>query len=114
MTTPTPTTTKTDTATTTAAPTNRANRPAPLVSWRELQVWSLDGALLDRDDALDALGTYRRNGAMAAWLVDPSGYGPDGAPRSGEGPELHEAGPSRYEIDWAGFDAAYDPHRGTR
>ena len=80
--------------------------PAPLVSWRELQVWGLDGALLDDADTRDALAEYRRTGAMTAWLADPADYGTDGEPLSGEGPELHEAGPAREEIDWAGFDAA--------
>lgn len=77
--------------------------PAPLVSWRELRVWGLDGSRLDGADARDALAEYRRTGAMAAWLADPSDYGPDGGPLSGEGPELHDAGPAREEIDWAGF-----------
>ena len=77
--------------------------PEPLVSWRELQVWDLCGHPLDRDDALDALAEYRRTGAMAAWLVDPADYGPGGAPLSGEGPELQDAGPAREEIDWTGF-----------
>jgi len=77
--------------------------PAPLVSWRELRVWSLAGDRLDEADARDALAEYRRTGAMTAWLADPADYGPDGEPLSGEGPELDDAGPSHDEIDWAGF-----------
>lgn len=77
--------------------------PAPLVSWRELRVWSLDGSRLGEADTRDALAEYCRTGAMHAWLADPAEYGPDGEPLSGEGPELHEAGPSRDEIDWSGF-----------
>jgi hypothetical protein len=86
--------------------------PAPLVSWRELQVWSLAGDRLDEADTRDALAEYRRAGAMAAWLVDPAEYGPDGEPLSGEGPELHEAGPSHDEIDWSGFAAAVSAGEG--
>ena len=77
--------------------------PAPLTHWSELRVWSLDGDRLDEADTRDALAEYRRTGAMTAWLADPADYGPDGEPLSGEGPELHEAGPSHDEIDWAGF-----------
>jgi len=77
--------------------------PEPLVSWRELRVWSLDGDRLDEADTRDALAEYRRTGTMTAWLADPADYGPDGEPRSGEGPELHEAGPDPEGIDWAGF-----------
>ena len=77
--------------------------PAPLVHWSELRVWGFDGDRLDEADARDALAEYRRTGAMMAWLADPADYGPGGEPLSGEGPELHDAGPSRDEIDWAGF-----------
>ena len=77
--------------------------PEPLVSWRELRVWGLDGSRLDKAATRDALAEYRRTGTMAAWLVDPAEYGPDGAPLSGEGPEIQDAGPSPEEIDWAGF-----------
>jgi len=96
------TTTKTCIAPTPTPTLHSVDGPA-LISWRELRLWDLVGDRLDEADTHDALAEYRRAGAMAAWLVDPAEYGPDGAPLSGEGPEIQDAGPSPEEIDWAGF-----------
>jgi len=88
------------------------------ISWRNVKIYDEDGNEADDDVRREKLAEYRRDGSIDGpfWLVDPSTHGTtEGVdedivydPYHNDRRELWNAGPAVEEIDWTGFDEAYE------
>lgn len=91
---------------------------AKLTPWQSVRVWWLNiarpgwvagphGAECTKAETIAALREYRNTGGIyLCVLADPRDFDADGAPLSGKGPHLEDAGPAVNAIDWTGFSAA--------
>lgn len=82
---------------------------APIVRWQDVVLWNIDGSACIEGDTPEGrvlLAEYRLTDSITGWwLADPALYTSTGAPISGEGPRMEDAGPRVDQIDWTGFES---------